>query len=142
MESRISKTLLPYANRKFSVRRIRHVWMGKGVYHPRSEAFRQKIEQAADDGIITDEEEVRLIVTDMVLHSQRKSDKSTLWLAVQGAGVIKYRDITRAKCSAIAIAKIYEQDALPFVYGFRIHDEQRELASRLQVSILLDPDAD
>ena len=100
------------------------------------------LEQAAEDGVISDDDETRLRVTDLVLRSQRKADRSTLWFAVESSGIINYEDITRANRSANAIAKIYEQDAVPIVYGYQIQDEQKELANQLEVTVFLDPEGD
>jgi hypothetical protein len=83
------------------------------------------LEQASDDGVISDDDETRIRVTDLLLRSQRKADRSTLWFVVEASGVINYEDITRANRTANAIAKIYEQDAVPIVYGYQIQDEQK-----------------
>ena len=41
------------------------------------------------------------------------------------SGVIEERDISRARESAEALRKLYSQDAIMVVYGYRIADEQR-----------------
>ena len=51
-------------------------------------------------------------------------------------------DITRSQQSANAINKIYGQDAVPIVYGYRIHEDQMRLAQELGVQVYLDPDRD
>ena len=141
--ARLCKRLIPYVSRNFDVRRVYPIWTpGITPPNPRSQAFEDKIEQAAEDGIITDDDETRMRVTDLVLRAQRKGDRSTLWFAVEASGVINYEDITRVKRSADAIAKMYEQDAVPIVYGYRIDHEQRELADQLEVAVFLDSDAE
>ena len=144
LEQRLPTRIPPLATREFNVRRPYPIWTATGVLAgtPRTQAFEDTMEQATDDGIITDDDETRLRVTDLVLRSQRKSDRSTLWFAVEASGVINYEDITRAKRSADAIAKMYEQDAVPVVYGYRIDEEQRGLADQLTVTVFLDPDAE
>lgn len=143
LEAKLSTKLIPLTSREFDVRRVYPIWApGIGAKDHRTQAFENTMEQAAEGGIITDEEETRLRVTDLVLRSQRKVDRSTLWFAVEASGVINYEDITRARRSANAIAKMYEQNAVPMVYGYQIQDEQRELADQLEVRVFLDPDAE
>ena len=141
LESKLPTRIPPLVSREFDVRRIYPIWMpGVTPSNPRIQEFESKIEQAAEEGTLSDDDETRLRVTDIILRSQRKADSSTIWFAVKGSGVINYEDITRAKRSAAAITKMYDQDAVPLVYGYQIYDEQRELADQLEVSVFLDPE--
>ncbi len=144
LEAKLSTKLIPLTSREFDVRRVYPVWASGGTLaaNPRTQAFENTVERSSEDGVITDDDETRLRVTDLVLRSQRKADRSTLWFAVEASGVINYEDITRARRSANAIAKMYEQDAVPIVYGYRIDHEQRELADQLEVAVFLDSDAE
>lgn len=143
LEQRLPTQMPPLVAMQFDVRRVYPIWApGIGAKDDRTQAFENTMEQASEDGTITDEEEIRLRVTDLVLRSQRKADRSTLWFVVEASGVINYEDITRANRSANAIAKIYEQDAVPIVYGYQIQDEQKELANQLEVTVFLDPEGD
>ena len=142
LEAKLSAKLIPLTSREFDVRRVYPIWASSGTLaaNPRIQAFENTMERASEDGVISDEDETRLRVTDLILRSQRKSDLSTLWFAVEASGIINYEDITRAKRSATAIAKMSDQDAVPLVYGYQIHDEQRELAAQLEVFVFLDPE--
>ena len=143
LEQRLPTQIPPLVAMQLDVRRVYAIWApGILATNPRTQAFENMLEQAAEDGVISDDDETRLRVTDLILRSQRKADRSTLWFAVESSGIINYEDITRANRSANAIAKIYEQDAVPIVYGYQIQDEQRELASQLEVRIFLDPEGD
>ena len=143
LESKLTRKLMPLVSREFDVRRIYPIWTPDvtAIYGNIRE-FLDKIEDAAEGGAISDDEEIRLKVTDLILRSQRKADRSTLWFAVEASGVINDHDLTRAKRSADLIQKIYGQDAVPLVYGYHIHDEQRKLAEGLKVTVFLDPDRD
>lgn len=126
-------------SREFDVRSVYPIWVhGITTDNPRTQAFENAIEQAAEDGALTDDDETRLRVTDLILRSHRKTDRSTVWFAVEASGIIDYEDITCAKRSANAIAKVHGQDAVPLVYGYQIYDEQEELANQLDVTVLLD----
>lgn len=63
------------------------------------------------------------------------------WFAVEASGAINDDDITWSHQSANAIKKIYGQDAIPIVYGYRIHEDQMRLAKELGVQVYLDPDS-
>ena len=143
LEQRLPTQIPPLVDLQLDVRRVYPIWApGILATNPRTQAFENRLEQAAEDGVISDDDETRLRVTDLILRSQRKADRSTLWFAVESSGIINYEDITRANRSANAIAKIYEQDAVPIVYGFQIQDEQKELADQLEVTVFLDTDTD
>ena len=143
LEQRLPRQLLPLASREFDVRRVYPIWMpGIQPQNDRTQEFQNRLEQAVEDGTITDDDETRLRVTDLILRSQRKADMSTLWFTVEASGVINYEDITRARRSANALAKIYGQDTVPLVYGYQIQDEQQELSNQLGVTVFLDPDAE
>lgn len=143
LEAKLPTRLPPLVSREFDARRIYPVWRPDAIVrNGRMEEFESRLEQASDSGVISDDDETRLRVTDLILRSQRKADRSTLWFVVEASGVINYEDITRANRSANAIAKIYEQDAVPIVYGYQIQDEQRELANQLEVTVFLDTDTD
>ena len=143
LEQRLPRQLPPLASREFDVRRIYSIWPpGTFTMQQRTQAFEDMLERAAEEGVISDDDEIRLRVTDLIMRSQRKADRSTLWFVVEASGVINYEDITRVKHSANAIASIYGQDAAPIVYGYHIQDEQKELARQLEVTVFLDPDAE
>ena len=143
LEQRLSTKLVPLVGREFNVRRVYPIW-SPGVIDVsgNTREFLDRVEQALEDGIVDDDEEARLRVTDLVMRSQRKTDRSTLWFAVEASGVINDDDITRSKQSADAIRKIYGEDAVPIVYGYGIHDDQVRLADELDVHVYLDPGTD
>ena len=141
LEVRLTNKIPPLVSRHFDVRRIYPVWSdGFLPANPRIQEFQTSVEGATDDGKITDDDETRLKVTDLVVRSQRKSDGSTLWFAVEASGVIGEEDITRAKQSSDVLRKVYNQDAMPLVYGYHISDTDRDLANQLNVRVFLDPD--
>ncbi|MYE54852.1 MAG: hypothetical protein F4X34_06625 [Chloroflexi bacterium] len=141
LEVRLTNKIPPLVSRQFDVRRIYPVWSdGFLPENSRIQGFQSTVEEATDNGQITDDDETRLRVTDLIVRSQRKSDGSTLWFAVEASGVIGEEDIVRAKQSSDVLKKIYNQDAMPLVYGYQISDADRDLADELQVPVFLDPD--
>ncbi len=141
IEAKLPQKMPSIVSRAFDVRRPYTVLSARyGAASFRGRQFEEEVSKAADSGVITDDDETRLLVTDLIVRSQRKSDKSTLWFAVEASGVINRDDVERARQSADAIQKVYSQDAIPLVYGYDIRDEERELAMKTTVQVFLDPE--
>lgn len=141
LEDRLTSLIPPLLSREFDVRRVYSMWASRTLAsNERRDEFEKTLEEASDSGRITDDEETRLQVTDLIVRSQRKSDRSTLWFAVEASGVISDEDVTRAMRSVNAIKKVYAQDAIPIVYGYEISDENIALASEHEVRVYLNPD--
>ena len=141
LEMRLTTKLIPLVGREFNVRRIYPIWTpGVIAVLGNTKEFQDRVEQAMEDGIIDDDDEIRLRVTDLIIRSQSKSDRSTVWFTVEASGVINDDDITRSKQSATAIGKIYGDDAVPLVYGYGIQEDQVKLADELGVQVYIDPD--
>ena len=143
VEAKLPNKLPTLLMREFDVIRFNSVWASNHVVTgARNPQFIDAIDVAADAGKITEEENVRLRVTDLVIRARRKSDGATIWFAVEASGVINTDDIERARQSADAIKKVYAQDAIPLVYGYRISDHQRRQAHEQGVHVFIDPDGD
>ena len=141
LEAKLPKKLPTLLSREFDVRRTHPVWAASraGIFR-RSPQFEDDIEAAADAGKITEQEETRLRATDLIMRARRNSGGATIWFAVEASGVINTDDIERARQSADAIKKMYEQEGVPMVYGYRIPYPQREQAIEQGVRVFIDPD--
>ena len=146
LETKMPTRLCDMLRARLGIRRVQIFWMARHQTPPmsRSEYFIRSLEDATDNGIITDDEELRLFTTDMVIRSLRQSDGSRLWIAAEASGVIDQDDIERARQSASALKKMYGEDAVPVVYGYSISERQRERAAATpelqQVHVFLEPD--
>ena len=137
--SSLTGKIPPLIAREFDVCRVYPIWSARSTpINPRVEEFQAAFEYATDEGKITDDDETRLRVTELIVRSQRRSDRSTLWFAIEASGAINANDITRARHSADVLKEIHDQDAIPVVYGYQISDRYRELAGDLQVPVFLD----
>ena len=112
LETKMYTKLAPLVAREFDVKRVRRI-LSPGTDYLAIAGYRSefigKVEEAAEDGVISEEDETRIQVTDLIMRSLRKSDGSVLWFAIEASGVINDDDITRAKLSAHIITKVYEQ---------------------------------
>ena len=142
LEAKLPGIIPPRVVRDFGVKRPYVISSARSGtdYQRRGDEFDEKIAQAADAGVISVEEETRIRVTDLILRSQRQSDSSSLWFAVEASGVIVENDIIRARASASAIARVYEQDAVPIVCGYRIHPSDKERAEQADVHVFIEPE--
>lgn len=141
IENILLKEITLLVSREFGARRLRPVVMyGFFPDYSPSVAFRDAVEEATDNGRLDDADELRLGETDLIVRAQRNSDYSTLWFAVEASVVLNHEDITLARHSALALTRVYEQDAEALVYGYEISPENRRLAERLNVSVFLEPE--
>ena len=95
------------------------------------------VEQAFDNGIITDGQETRISATDIILRAQRKADRSPIWVAVEVSNNISQHDVERVRQSADALSRVFCQDALAVVAGYRIHPQDQARATKTDVHTLL-----
>ena len=136
LERRILTLLPPLLSQRLGLRRTRT------IHHPNltpslESAFIASIESAADKTRITDSDEERLRVTDLILHARRKDDGAEVWIAVEASGTIGQDDVDRASQSAGALQAAFEEDAVAVVVGYRIREEDRERAEADGVTVLV-----
>ncbi len=140
LERRAVYKLPPTLSQRLGLRRARAVYP---VAVPPSTdlSFPDMVEAAAESGIITEEQELRLKLTDLVFHARRKSDGERVWFAVEASGAIGPRDIERAAESAGALRKVFDESARAVVTGHRIrlHDHRRAEEDGVMVLIEDDP---
>ena len=127
MASRLRQRL----RRDFELKRVRVIWQASRLVQPlrRSESFHDSLDTAQHDGRISDSEYTRIEDTDMVVTALRNSDDSRVYISVEASGIINDIDIVRARQSAGILNKMYNEDAIPAVYGFTIEAPQINLAS-------------
>ena len=136
LERRILTLLPPLLSQRLGLRRTRT------IHHPNltpslESAFIASIESAADETRITDSDEERLRVTDLILHARRKDDGAEVWIAVEASGTIGQDDVDRASQSAGALQAAFEEDAAAVVVGYRIRDEDQARAEADGVTVLV-----
>ncbi len=145
LERKAPTHLCQLLNDALSIRRVQVIWMPGGFVTPlnRMDNFAIDVESGADDETITLEEEGRLNRTDMIARAIRVPEGTRLWMAAEISGLIGERDIRRARESAMALRKLYSQETIPVVYGYRIADQQRRSAQASEgldeVLIFLEP---
>ena len=143
LEKRLFKKISLPLIREFDVRRARPIWASSFEEMVGANLqFLDDIDDAEDAGKITEDEYVHLMSADLIMRALRNSDGATIWFAVEASAAIATSDIDHARQSAHAITKIYSQDAIPLVCGYRISDQQREQAREQGVHVFIVPDND
>ena len=143
LEKRLFKKISLPLIREFDVRRVRPIWAS--IFEAMVDAnlqFEDDIDDAADAGKITEDEWILIRTTDLIMRALRNSDGATTWFAVEASAAVATSDIERARQSAHAITKMYEQDAIPLVCGYRISNPQRQQACEQGVHAFIVPDND
>ena len=133
LEWKLFRRVRPLVSQMMNLRRCRI--MMSSILGPRSE-FENALEDAANKGIITDDQEMRVNVTDYVLRADWNEDRSQVWIPVEVSNNIAQNDIERVKESADALRAVFG-DAVGVVAGYRIHPRDQQRADDSGVRILL-----
>ena len=148
LENAMASRLRQRIGRLLDLKRVRVVRQTRHIVLPlrRGENFHDSLDAALNDGRILDSEYTRIEDTDLVVTALRNSDNSRVYIAVEASGTINDDDISRARQSAGILNKMYNEEAIPAVYGFSIEAPQTDLAranpdeGKPEVHILLEED--
>jgi len=75
------------------------------------------LEDAIDNGIITEDEKMELLWSDGVLKAKSKDKKQDLWVVFEVSYVVDEKDVNRALNRALILKKIVKDSVLPVVIG-------------------------
>ena len=84
--------------------------------------------------------EYRITATDIILHAQRRRERTPVWVAVEVAGRIDAEDVRRSQESAHTLAAVFGEEAVPVVAGYRIDTPDRNRADAAGVCYLEVPE--
>ena len=98
--------------------------------------FHNEVEDAVDDGRITEKQRTRIHNTDVVIHAQRKSDLMLVWVAIEASHTVHSNDISRARASADALRAVFGEEAVAVAAGYSINAADAERAEAAGVEYL------
>ncbi len=75
------------------------------------------LEDAVDEGIITEDEKMELIWADGVLKAKSKDNKEDVWVVFEVSYVVDKKDVDRALNRALILNKVVEKIVIPIVIG-------------------------
>ncbi len=133
LEMKVHRRIVPLVSQHMRLRRVRSI---KSALHQAAADFDESLAQAADDGRIGAEQELRILATDLILRGERRGDRRPLWIAVEVANRIDVEDIVRCRESADTLAEVFAEDAVGTVAGYRIDAADRERAATAGVRCL------
>ena len=136
LENRLHRRIGPLLSQALGLRRLAIVQAP--IQMPASD-FRNELEDAAEDGRITDTQHARINDTDFILHAQRRADRVPVWIAVEASHTVHGGDIDRARASADALRAVFGAEAVAVAAGYRINEANEERAKAAQVACLKVP---
>ena len=131
---------------EFGVKRLQ-VIQG-AAHHPRVipvqivDMYETRLAAAADNGLITDAEEVELREADIVARGYSRQDMSPVWFVAEVSGTIAFDDIRRAHERADILSRALSETVIPVAYGLRVSDRLRIVADARGVRIAMRPQPD
>ena len=133
LEHRLQRKIRPLISQALTLRRA--VIVHSPVADTKRE-FIERVEDAHESGLITDEQDARIEATDFILHAQRRVDRMPVWVAVEASSKVHAYDIERARATADILRSVFDADAIPVVAGHDIDVQDAERAKAQGVRYL------
>ena len=133
LEMRVHRRIRPLLSQHLQLRRARIM---QSTFHQGEPEFSDSVSDAADSGLISVDQEHRIIATDVVLRAQRGRERTPTWIAVEVAGRVDADDIRRSRESANALGAVFGEAAVAVVAGYRIDEADRTRADAAGVCCL------
>ena len=95
------------------------------------------IDDAEERGIITADQGHHLEQADIIISGRRKSDRQQCYVVVEVSAGIRNDDIIRARDRAQTLAAVSQMPVIPTVVGGSIAHQQRSLADREDVAVVI-----
>ena len=136
LEHRLHRRIRALASQALELRRPRIV---HGPMQNPDEDFADQVEDALEGGRITGAQEARIEATDFILRAQRRSDRATVWIAVEASNRVHAGDIERVRASADALRAVFGEDTVAVAAGYGIDPPDAARAEAAGVRYLQAP---
>ncbi len=134
LEREVHGNIVNIASRGLGLNRAR-ILQSKII--PRGTELQDAIDDAEEQGIITEDQGSHLELTDVIIAARRKSDRQECYVVAEVSAGVRNDDITRARDRAQTLAVIKGTPVIPAVIGASIAPQQQALADREGVSVIL-----
>ena len=139
LELKLHRKALPLLSQRLRLRRVRLIQNAFALAGPE---LMGSLDDANDAGVITEEQYHRVFQTDAIVYAVEKESGAPVWIGVEISAAVHSGDITRAQDTAVALADVFNQNAVPVVMGYRIDPRDQDLADRSGVvTLILDENA-
>ena len=98
--------------------------------------FLARVDEALQDGLITQEQDTRIEATDFILQAQRRTDGVPLWIAVEASSKVHDNDMQRVRATADALHTVFDGETLAIVAGYQMDEPQAKRAKAAGVEYL------
>ena len=119
---------------------FRRVRVQKGLFSVPNLTFLDILDDAEENGIITEEQYLEVQNLDLVLTGRRKSDGAEVYIAAEVSITIGGSDIARAAERAAILSAAIGQPVEAVVIGSQIDDARAALAADNNVAVFLSPE--
>ncbi len=133
-EFKVEKNIGSLAGEYLRIRRTRVL---KGPRAGLDYEFTERVEDAEDNGIITEEQNHELGRSDLIFAGRRRTDGTDLHVAAEISITIGNIDITRAAHRAGILELVIGQPVMPTVIGAHIDEDWAALANANSVAVIL-----
>ena len=136
-EFKVQKKIGGIAGQYLNVRRTRVLLGGLGVMDAELEEL---IEQAEDDHVISEQQNIDLKLIDLIFTCWRRADGVDMHVVAEISVTINDNDIIRAAERAVILESVIGRPVMPAVVGTNIDDTRTALAAANNVTVMLMPD--
>ena len=137
LEMRVHRRIRPLLSQHLQLRRPRIV---QSAFHQSEAEFEDPVSDAVDAGRISADQEQRIIATDVILHAQRRLERTPIWVTVEVAGRVDAEDVRRSRESADTLATVFGEETVAVIAGYRIDGFDRARAAAAGVYCLEVPE--
>ena len=135
LEFKLPRRIRAFLSQKLALRGVRIMQSALGLEQVNE--LSEAVDLAADAGAITDDEETRVLETDLILRARRKSDRSTVWVAVEASHTIDGYDIDRARTSANILQRMFSADSVAATVGYGVRAGEQRRAEEQSVEVFV-----
>ena len=126
-EFKVQKNLGSIAGQNLRLRRTRTL---RGPRTDDDEDLRNRVDDAEDDGIITEAENHDMWLLDLIFSGRRRDDGMEVLVAAEISITASDNDIVRARNRADVLHKVTSAETIPVVIADRIDQERRQAAEQ------------
>ena len=133
LESLLHRRIRPIISQHFGLLGPRMIQ--SAVQEPLTE-FTDVMVAGVNDGVISQQQYVRVSYTDLIMRGHRRGDQTLVWVAIEASNKVDGDDIRRARETADILELLFEGAFLAVAVGYSIDQRDRDRADAAGVTYL------